>query len=98
VVEAYAERELWPDYIEAFEEAMEKDEHQARSVARDPIRPQVVPEPGHLRDRCADTLEDMDLKLPPRQVDIAEIRRQYHAAAEEQERRDHKSPKASHKK
>jgi polyphosphate kinase 2 (PPK2 family) len=24
VVEAFAERELWPDYIEAFEEAMER--------------------------------------------------------------------------
>ena len=32
----------------------------------------------------ADTLEDMDLKLPPTQVDIAAIRRQYHAAARAQ--------------
>ena len=43
----------------------------------------------------ADTLEDMDLKLPPTQVDIAEIRRKYHAAAAQQERRGQKHPKAS---
>ena len=42
----------------------------------------------------ADTMEDMDLKLPPTQVDIAEIWRKYHAVAEEQARRDHKPPKA----
>jgi hypothetical protein len=28
----------------------------------------------------ADTMEDMGLRLPPTQVDIADIRRKYHAA------------------
>ena len=37
----------------------------------------------------ADTLEDMNLKLPPTQVDIAEIRRKYHVAAEQQVQRGH---------
>jgi len=45
----------------------------------------------------ADTLEDMDLKLPPTQVDIAEIRRKYHAAAAQQKAQDHKPPKSSGK-
>jgi hypothetical protein len=32
----------------------------------------------------ADTMDEMGLKLPPTQVDIAEIRRKYHAAELEQ--------------
>ncbi len=44
-----------------------------------------------------DTLEDMDLKLPPAEVDIAEIRHKYHAAAARQAQRGHKPPKASSK-
>ena len=46
----------------------------------------------------ADTLEDMDLKPPPTHVDVAEIRRKYHAAATQQARRGNKRPKASRKK
>ncbi len=46
----------------------------------------------------ADTMEDMDLKLPPTQVDIAEIRRKYHAAALHKLSLGHKAPKGSHKK
>jgi len=43
----------------------------------------------------ADTLEEMGLKLPPTQVDIAAIRREYHAAAVEQARRDHRGAKGA---
>jgi hypothetical protein len=43
----------------------------------------------------ADTLEDMDLKLPPTQVDLAEIRHKYHVAAAQEPRRGHKPAKAS---
>jgi hypothetical protein len=39
----------------------------------------------------------MDLKLPPTQVDIAEIRRKYHAAAAQLARRTHKASKGSGK-
>jgi hypothetical protein len=46
----------------------------------------------------ADTLEAMDLKLPPAQVDIAEIRRKYHTAAVRQARRGHKPAKAPREK
>jgi hypothetical protein len=45
----------------------------------------------------ADTLDDMGLKLPPTQVDIAAIRRKYHAAAQQQRHGD-KLSKASTKK
>lgn len=78
----YSERELWSDYISAFEEAMEKTStrHAPWFVIpsnhkwfRDLAISQIV----------ADTLEEMGLKLPPTQVDIQEIQRKYHAAAQE---------------
>jgi hypothetical protein len=40
----------------------------------------------------ADTLEDMKLKLPPTQVDIAKIHRMYHTAAAQQEKDGFKRP------
>jgi PPK2 family polyphosphate:nucleotide phosphotransferase len=76
----YTERELWPEYIEAYEDAIERTstEH----------APWYVIPSNHKWFRnlaisaiVADTLEEMDLKLPPVEVDIAEIRRKYHAAA-----------------
>jgi hypothetical protein len=45
----------------------------------------------------ADTLEDMGLKLPSTQKDIAQIRRKFHAAAVQQVLRGHKPPKGSNK-
>jgi PPK2 family polyphosphate:nucleotide phosphotransferase len=93
----YSERELWPHYIEAFEEAMEKT-----STKHAPWF--VIPS-NHKWFRnlaisaiVADTLEDMDLKLPPMQVDLADIRRKYHAAALEEEQEGHKLPKVPAKK
>jgi PPK2 family polyphosphate:nucleotide phosphotransferase len=78
----YTERELWPEYIEAYEDAIERT-----STKHAPWY--VIPS-NHKWFRnlaisaiVVDTLEDMDLKLPPAQVDIAEIRRKYHAAARE---------------
>jgi len=92
----YAERELWSDYIKAFEDAMERT-----STKHAPWY--VIPS-NHkwfrnlaISEIVADTLEDMELKLPQTQVDIAEIRRKYHAAVEEQVRRGHKPPKGSHR-
>ena len=88
----YTERELWPDYVEAFEDAMEQTSTK--------YAPWYVIPSNHkwFRDLAisqiiADTLEEMGLKLPPTQVDIAAIRRQYHAAAVEQARRDHRGAK-----
>jgi polyphosphate kinase 2 (PPK2 family) len=91
----YAERELWPDYTAAFEEAMERT-----STKRAPWY--VIPS-DHKWFRnlavsaiVADTMEEMDLKLPPTKVDIGEIRRKYHAA--EQEEKGQKIPKSERKK
>jgi PPK2 family polyphosphate:nucleotide phosphotransferase len=88
----YSERELWPDYIEAFEDAMERT-----STKHAPWY--VIPS-NHkwfrnlaISEIVADTLEDMNLKRPPPQVDIAEIRRKYHAAAVQQARRGQEPPK-----
>jgi PPK2 family polyphosphate:nucleotide phosphotransferase len=90
----YSERELWPAYVEAFEEAMEQT-----STRHAPWY--VIPS-NHkwFRDLAisqiiADTMEDMGLKLPPTHVDIAEIRRRYHAAAVEQARRNHRRAKGA---
>jgi PPK2 family polyphosphate:nucleotide phosphotransferase len=83
----YSERELWPAYVEAFEDAMEQT-----STRHAPWY--VIPS-NHkwFRDLAisqiiADTMAEMGLKLPPTQVDIAAIQRKYHAAAQEQERQD----------
>jgi polyphosphate kinase 2 (PPK2 family) len=93
----YSERELWPDYIEAFEEAMERT-----STKHAPWY--VIPSDHKwfrnlaISEIVADTLEDMDLKLPPTKVDIANIRRKYHAAVVKEEQQGHKPSKASDKK
>jgi PPK2 family polyphosphate:nucleotide phosphotransferase len=90
----YSERELWSDYIEAFEEAMEKT-----STKHAPWY--VIPS-NHkwfrnlaISEIVADTLEAMNLKLPPTKVDIAEIRRKYHAAAAEKQAQAGKPSKVS---
>ena len=85
----YSERELWSDYVEAFEEAIEKT-----STKHAPWF--VIPSDHKwfrnlaVSEIVADTLEDMDLKLPPSQVDIAQIRRKYHSAAAQQNPKSHK--------
>jgi PPK2 family polyphosphate:nucleotide phosphotransferase len=78
----YSERELWPEYIEAFEEAMEKT-----SISHAPWF--VIPaDHKWFRDLAictivADTMDEMGLKLPPTRVDLADIRAKYHAAEQE---------------
>jgi PPK2 family polyphosphate:nucleotide phosphotransferase len=76
----YSEREFWPDYIKAFEEAIE------RTTTKH--APWYVIPSDHkwfrnlaISEIVADELEDMKLTLPPTQVDIAAIRRKYHSAA-----------------
>ncbi len=75
----YTERELWDDYIAAFEDAIS-----ATSTKRAPWY--VIPS-NHKWFRnlavsqiMADTMEDLKLAFPPPSVDLAEIRRKYHAA------------------
>jgi PPK2 family polyphosphate:nucleotide phosphotransferase len=93
----YSERKLWPEYMEAYEEAIAKTTTKGA--------PWYVIPSDHkwfrdlaISEILADTLEDMDLKLPRAAVDIPEIRRKYHAAAAGQARRGQKPPKASHRK
>jgi PPK2 family polyphosphate:nucleotide phosphotransferase len=93
----YSERELWSDYIEAFEEAMERT-----STMHAPWY--VIPSDHKwfrnlaISEIVADTLDDMDLKLPPTKVDIADIRRKYHTAVVKEEQQGHKPSKASDQK
>src|SRR5580658_1479176 len=93
----YTERELWPEYIEAYEDAIERT-----STKHAPWY--VIPS-NHKWFRnlaisaiVADTMEAMGLKLPQAQVDIAGIRRKYHAAVAEQGGHRGKPPKGARKK
>ncbi|MCM8596192.1 polyphosphate kinase 2 family protein [Accumulibacter sp.] len=78
----YSERELWPAYVEAYEEAL------SRTSTRE--APWYVVPANHkwfrnlaISQIIADTMDAMGLKLPPARVDLAEIERKYHAAAAE---------------
>jgi PPK2 family polyphosphate:nucleotide phosphotransferase len=78
----YAERALWDLYREAYEEAL------ARTSTD--FAPWYAIPANHkwLRNLIvsrivAETMESLDLKLPPTRVDLAEIRRTYHAAEAE---------------
>jgi PPK2 family polyphosphate:nucleotide phosphotransferase len=75
----YSERKLWPAYLEAYEDAL-----RLTSTKRAPWY--VIPS-NHKWFRnlavsqiIAETMDEMRLKLPPTRVDIAAIRRKYHAA------------------
>jgi PPK2 family polyphosphate:nucleotide phosphotransferase len=75
----YSERKLWPQYVEAYEDAIE-----LTSTKRAPWY--VIPS-NHkwfrnlaISQIIADTMDEMGLKLPPPRVNIADIRRKYHAA------------------
>lgn len=78
----YSERELWPEYMEAYEEAIAQT-----STKRAPWY--AIPS-NHkwfrnlaISQIVADAMDDMGLKLPPPRVDLAAIRRKYHAARRE---------------
>jgi PPK2 family polyphosphate:nucleotide phosphotransferase len=79
----YSERELWPAYIDAYEDALA-----ATSTKRAPWY--VIPaDHKWFRDLAisqiiADAMDEMQLKLPPAHVDVAEIRRRFHAAEREE--------------
>jgi len=76
----YEDRALWPQYMEAYEAAL------ARTSTAD--APWYVIPADHKWFRnlavskiVVQTMEAMDMKVPPPQVDIDEIRRKYHQAA-----------------
>ena len=83
----YTARELWPKYLEAYEEGIA-----LTSTKRAPWY--VIPS-NHkwfrnlaISQIVADTMDDMGLKLPPPRVDLAVIRRKYHAAERKQGSKD----------
>lgn len=78
----YTERKLWSQYVEAYEEAIERTSTSAA--------PWFVIPADHKWFRnlataqiISDTMHDMGLKLPAPRVDLAEMQRKYHAAADE---------------
>jgi len=78
----YSERELWPKYMKAYEDAIA-----LTSTKRAPWY--VIPS-NHkwfrnlaISQIIADTMDEMGLKLPPPRVDLADIRRKYFAAKRE---------------
>jgi PPK2 family polyphosphate:nucleotide phosphotransferase len=82
----YTERALWPKYIEAYEEAIER----TSTV----IAPWFVIPSDHkwfrnlaISQIVAATLEEMGLRLPAPRVDLAAIRKKYHAALAADEKR-----------
>jgi PPK2 family polyphosphate:nucleotide phosphotransferase len=77
----YTEREFWDEYAEAYEEAI------AETSA--PHAPWYVIPSNHKWFRSlavsqimADTMADLDLAFPPPPVNLADVRRKYHAAVE----------------
>jgi PPK2 family polyphosphate:nucleotide phosphotransferase len=87
----YSERELWPKYIEAYEDALA-----LTSTKRAPWY--VIPA-NHkwfrnlaISQIVADTMDEMGLKLPPTHVDIGDISRKYHAAEKAQQNAGRKEP------
>ena len=78
----YSERKLWDDYIDAFEDAM-------RATSTDEAPWYVIPS-NHKWFRnlavsqiIADAMADLGLAFPAPSVNLADIRRKYHAAVEE---------------
>ena len=79
----YKERDYWDDYIDAFEDALT---HCSTKHA-----PWYVIPSNHKWFRnlavsqiIADTMEDMNLKLPKPTVDLAKIRKLYHAQSKDE--------------
>jgi len=80
----YLEREQWPQYVEAYEDALA-----LTSTKRAPWY--VIPA-NHkwfrnlsISQIIATTMKEMGLELPPTRVDIADIRRKYHVAEVEEQ-------------
>jgi PPK2 family polyphosphate:nucleotide phosphotransferase len=79
----YTERELWESYTEAFQDAL-------RLTSTKEAPWYIVPSDRKwfrnlvISKIIADTLDDMNLKIPAPKIDLEAIRRKYHAAKIEQ--------------
>ncbi len=89
----YSERELWPKYIEAYEDVLERTSTK--------IAPWYVIPANHkwfrdlaISEIIADTLDEIGLKLPPTHVNMDEIRNKYHDAEQKQAKQIDKASKA----
>jgi PPK2 family polyphosphate:nucleotide phosphotransferase len=79
----YTERELWSKYVEAYEDAI--------AATNTKHAPWYIIPSNHkwfrnlaISQIIGDTMDCMGLKLPPMHVDIADIRRKYHAEVVEE--------------
>ena len=79
----YSERELWGDYVEAYQDALEQTSTKHALWYVIPANHKWFRNLAISRI-IADTMEEMNLKLPPTRVDLAQIRAKYHAAEQEQ--------------
>jgi len=90
----YSERELWPKYVEAYEDALMET-----STKHAPWY--IIPANSKwfrnlaVSQIIADTMSEMGLKLPPMHVDISKIRRQYHAAERKEAKNQHQAKRTS---
>jgi polyphosphate kinase 2 (PPK2 family) len=81
-----SEREFWPKYVEAYEDVIT-----LTSTKRAPWY--IIPSDHKwfrnlaVSQIIADTMDEMGLKLPPTHVDIAAIRRKFHAAERDEKGR-----------
>jgi polyphosphate kinase 2 (PPK2 family) len=78
----YSERELWPKYVEAYEDAI--------ALTSTKCAPWYIIPANHkwfrnlaISQIIADTMGEMGLKLPPTHVDMADIRHKFHTAGSE---------------
>ena len=92
----YSERELWTDYVTAYEEAL------SRTSSKD--APWYVIPANHkwfrnlaISQIIVDTMEGMGLQTPPTRVNLQEIAAKYHAAEAAQEKRSGKPGKRAAK-
>ena len=91
----YKERELWDDYMKAFEDIFAK-------TSRKEAPWYIIPS-NHKWFRnlavsqiVAATMEDLGMQMPKPQVDLEVIRREYHQAAEEEHNKTGTESKAGH--
>ena len=75
----YSERAFWPQYIHAFEEAIEKTSTEAAPWFIIPSNQKWFRNFA-ISQIITETLNEMALKTPPVKVDLDEIRRHYHTA------------------